>query len=866
MFRTKTDWPGPERAGPPRETEVRISDSPHDEGPRDPAGPAGNGEDGSEISPSGRRGPDPTSTESDQTLADAEQTAADSDQTAADLDEAASDSDQAASDSDQAASDRDLAQGGDREVLDASAGSRDRATEQRLEGARTRAQGASTRDAVAKARDRAAEARDRAADQLDRELEARDAEWTADRPDDSPSKASANRARAAADRRRAAEARRRAASDREQAAEDRRQAARYRAEAREEHAALLRQISISETDPLTGARARAPGLADLEVEIIRAQRTAGQLAVAYVDVVGLKAVNDSRGHAAGDALLETTVRLIRAHLRPYDVIIRIGGDEFVCALSGATIEDARQRFEEIQADAAAAGVGIKFGIASLRPGDGPSDIIERADSELLPNPNPLDDQPRAFAPRPRDVGQPRILVTDNRPEMRVIVEDALADRYSLEFASSPEEAGKVLAGKNFDLLLCDLHSGGESAMSMARETVEANRDTAVILIAEEDDPVAAESAFEFGAFGHVVRPMPGQLLITTMNALRRRDLEIAHRARSQNREDRSQTIIDMAPIPIYAKDLAGRYIVANSKADELAGLRRGELVGRTDVEILAPDQMEVGTASDRRVLEEKAPHEREDAVEMGGVTKVFKSVRFPLLDEMGEVDAVGGISVDITAETEAGRLRDELAATQKTAIEELRLSRLETIEGLSKAIDLHDSTTGSHTKRMGSIAAFLGSRLGMDPDRVQLLRAAAPMHDVGKIGTPPEILRKPGPLSEKERGLMQTHTVIGHEIFSQFKSELARLAAAIALGHHERFDGSGYPHGVASEEIPLEARITAVADVFDALLSDRSYRAAMSEPEAVAVMKDGRGTQFDPQVVDVLLGGLDEALSVRAGE
>ena len=454
--------------------------------------------------------------------------------------------------------------------------------------------------------------------------------------------------------------------------------------------------------------------------------------------------------------------------------------------------------------------------------------------------------------------------TDDRPEMKVIVEDALADRYSLEFASSPEEAGTVLAGKSFDLLLCDLHSGRESALSMARETVEANLDTGVILIAEEDDPVAAESAFELGVFGYVVRPLPGQLLITTMNALRRRDLEIAHRKRSQKRQDRSQTIIDMAPIPIYAKDLAGRYIVANSKADEFAGFRRGELVGQTDEGIPLSDQMQIGTESDRRVVEEKAPHEREDTVEVAGVTRVFRSVRFPLLDEMGEVDAVGGISVDITAEVEAGRLRDELAVTQELAIEELRLSRMETIEGLSKAIDLHDSTTGSHTKRMGSIASLLGSKLGLDSDRVELLRAAAPMHDVGKIGTPPEILRKPGPLSEDERRLMQSHTLIGHAIFSGFKSELSQLAGAIALGHHERFDGSGYPHGVVGEEIPLEARITAVADVFDALLSDRSYRPAMSVDEAVAVMKRGRGTQFDPQILDLLLDHLEEALSIRA--
>lgn len=803
-------------------------------------------------------------TEDEQTLADTEQTAADTDQTASDRDEASSDSDQAASDRDQAASDRDLAQGGDRDVHAASAGSRDRGTEQRLEGVKSRAQGSTTRDAVASSRDRAAEARDQAADRLDRDLEARDAEWKADTAGELPSKARADRDRAAADRRRAAEARRRAASDREQAAADRKHAARYRAEARKEHAALLRQVSVAETDPLTGARARAPGLTDLEIEIDRARRSSGQLAVGYVDVVGLKAVNDSRGHAAGDALLETTVRLIRAHLRPYDVIIRIGGDEFVCSMSGATLEDARQRFGEIQADAAATGLGIKFGIAALQPGDGASDVIERADAELLRHPTPPVSRPREFvARRSRDPGLPRILITDDRPEMRVIVDDALAERYACEFASSPEEAGRVLAGRNFDLLLCDLHSGGEAALRLARETVAANLDAAVVLIAEEDDPVTAESAFEFGAFGYVVRPLPGQLLIATMNALRRRDLEIAQLATSQNRQDRSQTIIDMAPIPIYAKDVSGRYIVANSKADELAGFGRGELVGQTDEEILSAEQLEVGTDSDRRVIEEKAPHEREDAVDIAGETKVFKSVRFPLLDERGEVDAVGVISVDITAETEAGHLRDELSRNQQEAIDELKLSRMETIEGLASALDLHDPSTGRHIERMAALAASLADQLGLDPQRVELLRAAAPMHDVGKIGTSAEILRKPGTLTDEERTVMQTHTVVGHKIFSHFQSELSQLAGSIALTHHERFDGSGYPQGLAGEEIPIEGRIAAVADVFDALLSDRSYRPAMSVDEAVAVMEEGSGTQFDPQIVDALLDNLEEMLEIR---
>jgi putative two-component system response regulator len=165
---------------------------------------------------------------------------------------------------------------------------------------------------------------------------------------------------------------------------------------------------------------------------------------------------------------------------------------------------------------------------------------------------------------------------------------------------------------------------------------------------------------------------------------------------------------------------------------------------------------------------------------------------------------------------------------------------------------------------MAVIAAFLGGRLNLDPRQVQLLREAAPMHDVGKIGTSEEILRKPGPLSAEERKEMERHTVIGYEILADSKSELLQIAATIALTHHERYDGTGYPQGLAGEEIPLEGRISAVADVFDALLSDRCYRRALPVPDAVEVIEHGRGTHFDPRIADLLIDGLAEALSLRA--
>ena len=460
----------------------------------------------------------------------------------------------------------------------------------------------------------------------------------------------------------------------------------------------------------------------------------------------------------------------------------------------------------------------------------------------------------------------RILVTDDQPEMLGLVDRALGDTYECEFASGIEEARDRLRTGTFQLAICKLDPAESERLDLAQEIAETHPGTATVVLATgEDNPEFAKTLFAHGILGYLVEPFwPGQLLITVMSALRRRDLEIAAQAHSQNLEDRRQTIIDMAPIGIYAKDVSGHYVVANDKANELAGLRPGELVGLTDEAFLPPEELELGKLSFQRVLEEGTPHEREDIVEIGGEAKTFKSIRFPLFDEEGEIAAVGGISVDITAERAAVQLRDELTATQESAIEELQLSRQETIEGLAKAIELHDSSTGQHVDRMAAIASFLGARIGFDSDRVRLLRAAAPMHDVGKIGISAEILGKPGPLTAEEREAMEQHTIVGHNIFAHFSSELSRVAASIALTHHERFDGSGYPRGLEGDEIPIEGRITAVADVFDALLTDRSYRSAFSVDDAIAVMRDGRGTQFDPEIVDVLLGNLEIALTIRS--
>ena len=345
---------------------------------------------------------DQTLADRDQTLADRDQTLADADQSASDGDQSAAERDQAAADDDQAAADRDLARGGDpaehdltREIRDQSARQREEDAQVREQGAQGRVDTGAERDAVAQARDLAALARDEASALRDRQLGVRDAVWASNgravtgaevllRAGEYRKLAAADRIAALEGRARAAADREQAARDRDQSARDREHAARDRLEAEADHAALLAQLAIAETDPLTGTRTRAAGLVDLDHEIERARRTTGRLVVGYVDVVGLKAVNDAQGHAAGDEVLRHALRAIREHMRSYDLIVRLGGDEFLCVMSDATDQIARRRFDAVQASLAADAdrCQIRVGVAGLEPEDSAAALIERADAEL----------------------------------------------------------------------------------------------------------------------------------------------------------------------------------------------------------------------------------------------------------------------------------------------------------------------------------------------------------------------------------------------------------------------------------------------------------------------------------------------------
>jgi len=188
-----------------------------------------------------------------------------------------------------------------------------------------------------------------------------------------------------------------------------------------------------------------------------------------------------------------------------------------------------------------------------------------------------------------------------------------------------------------------------------------------------------------------------------------------------------------------------------------------------------------------------------------------------------------------------------------SSMHEIEERERETLVRLARAIEYRDAGTSAYLERMARFAGVIAEGLGLPEDEVRTIELAAPLHDIGKIAIPDAILLKPGPLDPEEQAQMRRHPRIGHELLADSQNRFIRMSAVIALSHHERWDGSGYPDGLAGEEIPLEARIVAAADVLDALLSPRPYKAPWPLGEALDWMQGQSGRLFDPRCVDALV-------------
>ena len=318
-----------------------------------------------------------------------------------------------------------------------------------------------------------------------------------------------------------------------------------------------------------------------------------------------------------------------------------------------------------------------------------------------------------------------------------------------------------------------------------------------------------------------------------------------------------RTLVERAEDIFTVLEADGRIVYDSPAVQRLLGYHQGELVGRNAFEFVHPDDLALAFGMLVETVSNPGP----------GASLVLRFLHrdgeWRYLESAGQVvDPAPFSRVVVTSRDVTARVRETERARANARELEIRLgsyshalaaTEIEMLQRLARAAEYRDDDTGQHTRRVGDLAATLALALGLPETEVDLIRRAAPLHDLGKIGIRDSILLKPGPLSGAEAEVMRTHTVLGARLLGSGHSELIRSAESIALNHHERWDGCGYPQGLRAEEIPLAARIVSVADVYDALTHDRPYRQAWALPMAFRWIEEESGSRFDPVVAETFL-------------
>jgi PAS domain S-box-containing protein len=321
-------------------------------------------------------------------------------------------------------------------------------------------------------------------------------------------------------------------------------------------------------------------------------------------------------------------------------------------------------------------------------------------------------------------------------------------------------------------------------------------------------------------------------------SLERAELALRRAQTARQEAQRERAGFDEAPIGSALISLDGRYVRVNRALCAMTGYDADELLEKRMADLTHPDDRAGDVEPFAALVDGRlTDHQVEKRyVRRDGGTIHARVAVTPIHDEDG---AVSQLYAQIQDMTEAA-----LAAQR---VEE---AQFETLARLAAAAEYRDDDTGEHTRRVGDLAGRLAEALGLDAELVRLIRLAAPLHDVGKIGIPDAILLKPGRLTEEEFDHMKRHTTIGAQMLAGGASAQIALAEQIAGTHHERWDGTGYPARLAGDAIPIAGRIVAVADVFDALTHSRPYKEAWPRADALAELARQRGRQFDPQVID----------------
>ncbi len=693
------------------------------------------------------------------------------------------------------------------------------------------------------------------------------------------------------------------------------------------HHSLEQAERLALTDPGTGLPNRRHVILEFEKAFAAAQR-GSKLAIVLFDLDRFKRVNDEYGHAEGDRVLVKFAEILQKTTRTMNTTARFGGEEFLAIVRNADAEGAsvfaervRTTFRELELHSGP--LTVSAGVAAYEPGMATPDVLLAAADQalyrakhegrdrvvVLGKQGKLSEEAERPA-RGDDVDVPQghgeliLVVDDDVDALRSISRTLRRFGYTVLESPSPRRAVDIARGldRPIDAVLTDIvmpEMGGFRLVEMLEEIQEQVRVLYLSGYSQEE--------VDWGGVPGAVREYLSKPVSIYHLAHRVRwilDQPATARKRLPGEASEGPRGSD-APSPGEIRELLDRPVGEEARTLVLyADEARGEMVARTlqekgircgavldgvqsvldnvfhirsDLLVIDLDLERSGLEDLLSVLEKRSEAAPALLFVVGDNNRDLRqrSARFPLVDFIAKPFSLLDMEVRCrnllrthSYERWIGFAEEDIRGRVAARTAELEESREEVLRRLALAAEFRDDLTGHHAERVGILSGLIAGRLGLPMERCNTIRKAAPLHDLGKIALPDALLKKAGPLTREEQEVMKRHTTIGGQLLSGSLNPIIRAAEEIALTHHERWDGAGYPLGLSGEDIPESGRIVAVADVFDSLTSRRPYRDEVPVEEALDTIRSARGSQFDPRIVDAFdrameSDELEEALNLE---
>ncbi len=447
-----------------------------------------------------------------------------------------------------------------------------------------------------------------------------------------------------------------------------------------------------------------------------------------------------------------------------------------------------------------------------------------------------------------------LIIDDIDTNIHLLIE-LFDGRYDILASTDGKSALEILDEENIDIVLLDINMPDMDGFEVCKRIKEnpKTKDIPVIFITASSNEESIEKAYEVGGVDYITKPFKARevlsrinnhLLLSEKSKVLTHDLEENITLLNQYKQVVDESLL------VSKTDIKGNITYANDAFAKISGYTMEELMGKAHNIVRHKDvPKKVYKDMWETIKAKKVWHGEIKNVKKDGNYYIVQATVMPILDSNGEIIEYISARKDVT---EIYNLKKEIIETQK-----------EVIFTMGSIGETRSKETGNHVKRVAEYSKLLAHYAGLEDEYVDLIVDASPMHDIGKVAIPDNILHKPAKLTEEEFEIMRTHAELGYKMLCHSQRPLLKTAALIAFEHHERWDGKGYPRYLKGEEISIEGRITAIADVFDALGSDRVYKKAWNDEEIFSYLKDESGKQFDPNLIDIFFKHIDKFIEIR---